>query len=81
MILIATLFDSSSNVFNVTAVGEIFQNTLHHALSVHPTHTAWLRIEGDVMYGVYTCLFIINTMYFLNVIWLLIYRHLKKKKP
>ncbi|XP_042907329.1 integrator complex subunit 8 isoform X2 [Parasteatoda tepidariorum] len=41
---------SNSSVFNMMAVGEIFQNTLHHALSIHPTHTAWLRTKGDVMY-------------------------------
>ncbi|GFW91596.1 integrator complex subunit 8 [Trichonephila clavipes] len=41
---------SNSNVFNMMAVGEVFQNTLHHALSIHPTHTAWLRTKGDVMY-------------------------------
>ncbi|GIY33509.1 integrator complex subunit 8 [Caerostris darwini] len=41
---------SNSNVFNMSAVGEIFQNTLHHALSIHPTHTSWLRTKGDVMY-------------------------------
>lgn len=35
----------------MTAVGEVFQNTLHHALSIHPTHTAWLRTKGDVMYS------------------------------
>ncbi|XP_035217929.1 integrator complex subunit 8-like isoform X2 [Stegodyphus dumicola] len=48
---------TNSNVFNMTAVGEIFQSTLHHALNIHPTHTAWLRTKGDVMYvqGHYSC--------------------------
>ncbi|CAL1286239.1 unnamed protein product [Larinioides sclopetarius] len=41
---------TNSNTFNMASVGEVFQNTLHHALSVHPTHTAWLRTKGDVMY-------------------------------
>ncbi|KFM78084.1 Integrator complex subunit 8, partial [Stegodyphus mimosarum] len=41
----------------MTAVGEVFQSTLHHALNIHPTHTAWLRTKGDVMYvqGHYAC--------------------------
>ncbi|KAG8179600.1 hypothetical protein JTE90_025765 [Oedothorax gibbosus] len=41
---------TNSNVFNAVAVGEMFQSTLYHALSIHPTHTAWLRIAGMVMY-------------------------------
>ncbi|XP_054721357.1 integrator complex subunit 8-like isoform X2 [Uloborus diversus] len=42
---------TNSDGFNMTAVGEVFQSTLHHALSIHPTHTAWLRTKGDVMYA------------------------------
>lgn len=41
---------SNCNVFNQTNVGEAFQGTLQHALSIHPTHSSWLRTKGDVMY-------------------------------
>lgn len=40
-----------SNVHcNISSVGQLLQDLLHHALRTHPTHQSWLNSQADLMY-------------------------------
>ncbi|XP_067145057.1 integrator complex subunit 8 [Centruroides vittatus] len=41
---------SNSSTFSVQAVGDALHEVLGHALTIHPTHSSWLKTRGDFMY-------------------------------
>ena len=44
---------SSANSYNLKPVGETLSQLLLQALQYHPTNVAWLKVIGDLNYGMY----------------------------
>lgn len=41
---------SNSSTFNIQMVSDTLHEILQHALTIHPTHSSWLKTRGDFMY-------------------------------
>jgi hypothetical protein len=44
----------SANSYNLRAVGETLSQLLLQALQFHPTNVAWLKVVGDLNFGMHT---------------------------
>jgi hypothetical protein len=44
----------SANSYNVRSVGEALSQLLLQALQFHPTNVAWLKVMGDLNFGMHS---------------------------